>query len=88
MPTSHHPWHREDIKAALRKSGNSMAAIARRLHVSEGTIRMALNRPSFFGEQAIARSLGLPAHELWPHRYSREGAPLHRFPPPHPQGQI
>ncbi|QOD81396.1 helix-turn-helix domain-containing protein [Chromobacterium haemolyticum] len=66
-------WHKEDIKAAIRKAGSTMNALARDRNLPLSTIRNALIRPVLSGEVAIAEFLGIPAHELWPERWTPEG---------------
>lgn len=66
-------WHKEDIKAAIRKRGITMNALAKQCGLPSSTIRNALVRPVFSGELAIAGFLGIPAHELWPDRWTADG---------------
>ena len=66
-------WHREDIKAAIRKRGTTMNALAIERGLRPSTIRNALSRPVFSGEIAISEFLGVAAHELWPDRWTPEG---------------
>lgn len=66
-------WHKEDIKAAIRKRGTTMNALARQCDLPPSTVRNALVRPVFSGELAIARFLDVPAHELWPDRWTADG---------------
>lgn len=69
------PWHPEDIKAALRKRGTSLAALSRGLGLHPDSCRVALRRPWPRCERAIARALGVSPSELWPDRY-RNGRPI------------
>ena len=66
-------WHREDIKAAIRKRGTTMNDLARERGLPASTVRNALSRPVFAGEVAIAEFLGIAAHELWPDRWTPDG---------------
>lgn len=66
-------WHKEDIKAAIRKRGTTMNELARERGLPPSTVRNALIRPAFSGEVAIAEFLGVPAHELWPERWTKDG---------------
>ncbi len=66
-------WHKEDIKAAIRKRGTTMNALARDLDLPTSTVRNALVRPVYSGEMAISRFLGVAAHELWPDRWAPDG---------------
>ncbi|MEN2427225.1 helix-turn-helix transcriptional regulator [Chromobacterium vaccinii] len=73
MSTTQPGWHKEDIKAAIRKRGSTMNALALARELPPSTIRNALIRPVFSGEIAIAEFLGVPAHELWPDRWTPDG---------------
>ena len=62
--------HVEDIKAALRKQGWTLAKIARELGVGPSAISHALTRQrSRRVEKVIASKLGLSPQEIWPQRY-------------------
>lgn len=62
--------HPEDIKAGLRKRGNSLSAIARSLGVNRAAVSQALHAPTSRRiDEAIARALGLPLRSVWPGRY-------------------
>ncbi|MBE7383743.1 MAG: helix-turn-helix domain-containing protein [Leptolyngbya sp. SIO1E4] len=64
--------HVEDIKAALRKQGWTLASIAKELDVGPSAVSHALTRQrSRRVEQVIASKLGLSPHEIWPQRYKR-----------------
>lgn len=63
-------WHREDIKAALRKKGWSLRQLSLQHGYSSGTtLKNALDRPWKKGEQIIANAIGVPAEEIWAARY-------------------
>ncbi|MBU9231409.1 helix-turn-helix domain-containing protein [Burkholderia multivorans] len=66
-------WHREDIKAAIRKRGKTMNDLARERGLPASTVRNALSRPVFSGEIAISEFLGIAAYELWPERWTKDG---------------
>lgn len=66
-------WHKEDIKAAIRKQGSTMNDLARRCGLPLSNVRNALSRPVLSGEVAIATFLNVPAHELWPDRWTLDG---------------
>lgn len=70
-------WHREDIKAAVRKKGRSLTQLAQDAGLYASACRLAMTQPQFEGEQAIARFIGVPAHKLWPERYDPDGTPKH-----------
>lgn len=64
--------HVEDIKAALRKQGWTLASIANELDIDPSAVSHALTRQrSRRIEQAIASKLGRSPQEIWPHRYPR-----------------
>lgn len=62
-------WHPEDVKAAIRKKGETLTSLALRHDKSESYLRSTLIRPLFDGEQIIASFLQLAASRLWPSRY-------------------
>ena len=66
-------WHPEDVKAAIRKRGKSMADLAREHHLPSANVRNALRRPVRSGEIVIAAFLGIPLCELWPDRWDVNG---------------
>lgn len=70
-------WHREDIKAAVRKRGITLTALALKHGLSENACRAALSEPRYHAEQVIAALIGVPAYELWPSRYDPDGTPRH-----------
>lgn len=64
--------HVEDIKAALRKQGWTLASIAKELNIGPSAVSHALTRQrSRRVEQVVARKLGLSPQEIWPQRYKR-----------------
>ncbi len=71
-------WHPEDVKAAIRKSGTTVSALATLNGLSESALRQAMRRPEGVpaADDVIADFLGLPKHALWPHRYDKEDQPL------------
>lgn len=66
-------WHPEDIKAAVRKRGQTLAGIARRAGLNEAATRLALTLPRAGAEQAIADLLGIHPKIIWPSRYHSDG---------------
>lgn len=69
-------WHPEDIKAAIRKQGTTVTALAQLNGLSESALRQAMQRTVPAADDVIADFLALPKHALWPHRYDREDQPL------------
>ncbi|MEM9908088.1 MAG: helix-turn-helix domain-containing protein [Cyanobacteria bacterium P01_D01_bin.44] len=62
--------HVEDIKAALRKQGWTLASIAKELGIGPSAVSHALTRQrSRRIERLIASKLGLAPREIWPQRY-------------------
>ncbi|MBZ0253105.1 MAG: helix-turn-helix domain-containing protein [Candidatus Methylomirabilis sp.] len=68
--------HPEDIKAGLRKSGTTPAALARTLKVDRSLVSRVIFGRSKSGRvaRAIARKLGKKPSELWPQVYGRKAA--------------
>lgn len=66
--------HVEDIKAALRKQGWTLASIAKELEIGPSAVSHALTRQrSRRIERVVASKLGLSPHEIWPQRYKQRG---------------
>ena len=79
MTVKDHPfsgWHAEDVKAAVRKKGETLSGLARKFHFSDSYLRSALIRPMPRGEAIIARFLGVKPQTIWPQRYDARGRPL------------
>jgi Ner family transcriptional regulator len=68
-------WHRQDIIAALKKQGTSLAAVGRSLGFSRATMSWALMKPHPRANAAVAAALGLSMHELWPLWYMAAPSP-------------
>lgn len=66
-------WHKEDIKAAIRKKGETMVSLATKNDIPTANVRNALIRPVLSGEIVIAEFLGVSPHSLWPDRWTPEG---------------
>lgn len=73
MPKAKTNEHPEDIKAAVRKTGISLAELARQHGLDDSTTRAALRRPQPSGNQAIADHLKKPLHEIWPEWFDEQG---------------
>ena len=67
---------REDIKAAIRKTGVTMNDLARRNRYSLSAVRMVLQRPSPKVEALVAKCIGKRPQDIWPSRYDNDGNPL------------
>lgn len=67
----------EDIKAAIRKNGRTMASLALASGVHKQTLSLALRaRVSSKSELVIADFLGMHPMDIWPSRYDRDGKRL------------
>lgn len=66
-------WHPEDVKAAIRKRGQTLTSLSVLNGFSGAYLRNVLRRPLYEGEQIIARFLGVPPYTIWPDRYYRDG---------------
>lgn len=69
-------WHREDIKAAIRKSGITMQALSRRAGLSVNALALAMIQPWPRAQAVIADRIGVAPHIIWPSRYDKAGRPL------------
>lgn len=69
-------WHREDIKAAIRKRGASLRALALKHSLDPSTMSRALRERFPTYNRVISEFLRVPVQELWPHWYGPNGAPL------------
>jgi Ner family transcriptional regulator len=68
-------WHREDIKAAIRKTGATLRSlsISAGYHPSAGNKTLNCHWPQM--QAVIARHLGVRPQDIWPSRYLPSGAP-------------
>lgn len=73
MPKPKANMHAEDVKAAVRKKGISLARLARDNGLSDSAVRKALYGPIPRGNRAIAKHLKKPLHELWPEWFDKHG---------------
>jgi len=67
-------WHREDIKAELRKRHGSLLSLARTWGMNDAAITHALISPHLRKPtcRRIAAALDLPPHALWPSVFAPE----------------
>ena len=63
-------WHPEDIKAAIRKRGTSLAELCQAMEVPKHSASRALMTPFTQGEIAIADYLDVPVQLLFPTRWT------------------
>jgi Ner family transcriptional regulator len=79
------PWHREQIKAAIRMKKTSLAALARENGLAKDTMYWALIKPHARANAIIAAFLGMSMHELWPAWYPPTVSPSASKPIAKPQ---
>lgn len=66
--------HPEDIKAAVRKTGFSLASLAREKGMNKQTLSLAIQaRVSEKAERVIADCIRMDPADIWPSRYGRDG---------------
>lgn len=70
--------HREDVKAAVRRTGITLSELALRHGVKPSTVRASLRRPIPAGNRIVAAYLGKSVHELWPEWFDADGVRLCR----------
>lgn len=68
-------WHREDIKAAIRKEGSSLQALSIANGYSRSTLRNALDHPAPKYERIIAEFINKKPQQIWYSRYHLDGTP-------------
>jgi Ner family transcriptional regulator len=74
-------WHPEDIKAAVRKRGITLAQIGRPYGLTRQAMANALTMPSAQAEALIAEAIGVSPHVIWPSRYNSDGQRKRPQPP-------
>lgn len=68
--SSKEDWHRQDVLAAIRKKGISVAELARRNGYSNPTtFYNVFKMPYPKVEKIVAEFLGMQPEEIWPSRY-------------------
>lgn len=71
-------WHPEDVKAAVRKTGVTLTALAMQHGWSESVVRRTLRVPWPAVEAVIAKQIGRRPQDIWPSRYHPDGSPRSR----------
>lgn len=71
-------WHAEDVKAAVRKTGVTLADLSRRWGYAPYSVQVALRRPWPEIEALIAAHLHRHPWTIWPSRYDAKHKPLTR----------
>ncbi len=66
-------WHPEDIKAAVRRGGRTLASVARDAGIKERALARALVVPRRAAEEAIAAAMDKEPKDIWPTRYNEDG---------------
>lgn len=72
-------WHRQDVIAAVRKTGTSLRRLALQKGFAEATLLRSLDRRWPNCHAVIARHLGVSCNEIWPQWYEPSGRPRHRL---------
>lgn len=66
-------YHPEDIKAAVRKRGTTLAHLSREAGLCSAACSLSLRHPIPAANRAVAAFLGLALHQLWPQWYTPAG---------------
>lgn len=70
-------WHKEDIKAAIRKRGTTLKGLAlAHGYRSVDACAQALQHPYPKMERIIAAAIGVPPETIWPSRYKGKFTPI------------
>ena len=77
MAKSRSNMHPENIKAAIRIGGQTMAALSRKNGYQASAVRKTLRQPWPAVEKIIASAIGKKPQEIWPSRYDADGNPKH-----------
>jgi Ner family transcriptional regulator len=72
-PRAQDGWHQQDILAAIRKKGETVASLNRALGYRPGVLRTVFYKRWPRGQRVIADFLNVPLEELWPHWYGPGG---------------
>lgn len=71
--TKREGWHQQDILAAVRKKGATIASLNRDNGFRPSVLRTAFYKRWPKGQRIIAEFLDVPVEELWPHWYGPGG---------------
>ncbi|EAU53565.1 helix-turn-helix domain-containing protein [Mariprofundus ferrooxydans] len=69
-------WHREDIKAELRKRGWPLVRVSTEHGYARKSAQATLGHSWPKMERIIANILEVEPWEIWPHRYNDYGQPV------------
>jgi lambda repressor-like predicted transcriptional regulator len=76
---SQEDWHPADIKAALHKSGITLAALAKQHGLCNSSVLSATFVRSYpLNEKRIADAIGVAPQVIWPSRWNADGSPKPR----------
>lgn len=70
--------HKADIVAALKRKGFTQRGLSLKHKLSPSAVSVCLVKRWPKVELIIARTIGVPAHEIWPPRYDRAALPIKR----------
>ena len=59
-------WHQQDILAAIRKRGETVASLNRLHGYKPGVLRTVFYKRFPKGQRIVADFIGVPVEELWP----------------------
>lgn len=69
-------WHSEDIKAAIRKSGETLESLSEAWGFEKSAVSKALNVAWPEVQELIAAHLDTSPITIWPSRYDQYGLPV------------
>ena len=65
--------HKEDIKAAIRKKGETLYSLSRKAGLSKHAIAVSFEQPIPAAHKAVSKFLNIPVQEIWPQWYDADG---------------
>ncbi len=84
MMSTEKVWHPEDVKAEIRKGGETLRRLSLKARYDGSAASKALRQPWPAVERIIADFLGLEPQEIWPDRYLPDGSPRYLRKPRNP----
>lgn len=66
-------FHKEDIKAAIRKKGETLYSLSKKAGLNEHAIAISFRQPIPAAHKAVSKFLGIPVQEIWPQWYDAQG---------------
>lgn len=66
-------WHKEDIKAAVYKTGTTLRDLSVEAGFAPSIVSQSLCSPIPAANKAIANRIGHSVHELWPQWFDADG---------------